>query len=104
MNKNLKGGEAMTDLRVVWSTIDAANRINTFLNFFSMTTKVNKQRIYQIFKTLQGEGAYIVIICCSSFMKFLLIIHFKNMLKLSKFIYKKNFKGGVRHEEGRGCA
>jgi hypothetical protein len=31
MNKNLKGGEAMTDLRVVWSTIDAANRINTFL-------------------------------------------------------------------------
>jgi organic radical activating enzyme len=24
-----------------------------------MTTKVNKQRIYQIFKTLQGEGAYI---------------------------------------------
>ncbi len=28
-------------------------------------------------------------------MKFLLIIHFKNMLKLSKFIYKKNFKGGV---------
>jgi hypothetical protein len=31
MNKNLKGGEAMRDLRVVWSTIDAANRINTFL-------------------------------------------------------------------------
>jgi hypothetical protein len=31
MNKNLKRGEAMTDLRVVWSTIDATNRINTFL-------------------------------------------------------------------------
>jgi hypothetical protein len=26
-----QGGETMTDLRVVWSTIDAANRIHTFL-------------------------------------------------------------------------
>ena len=27
----IQGGEAMRDLRVVWSTIDAANRIHTFL-------------------------------------------------------------------------
>lgn len=26
-----EGGEAMRDLRVVWSTVDAANRIHTFL-------------------------------------------------------------------------
>jgi hypothetical protein len=29
--KSQKGGEAMRDLRIVWSTIDASNRINTFL-------------------------------------------------------------------------